>query len=571
MNAESRIAPMDETSHVVGPADPPLLDVTIPAFLRGAVEHHPENEVAVFCGQGVRWTYAEFSGLVDQLAAGFLALGLDKGDRIGIWSPNRTEWVLAQYATARIGLILVNINPAYRRSELEYALNKVQAKALISALKFKTSDYLGMLRHLAPELDEATPGQLHAERLPHLRTVIQLGPAPLAGTYSFDQVMERGRGANRVSLDAISDALSPHDAINIQFTSGTTGSPKGATLTHHNIVNNARFVAHAMAFGPEDRLCIPVPLYHCFGMVLGSLACVATGATMVFPGEAFEPLETLNALAKERCTALHGVPTMFIAAVDHPEFSGFDLGGLRTGIMAGAPCPIELMRRVVDEMHMREVTIAYGMTETAPVSFQSAVDDPLERRVSTVGRVQPHVETKIVDAEGRTVPVGEQGELCARGYLVMRGYWDDAERTDEAIDDEGWMHSGDLATIDAEGYCNIVGRVKDMLIRGGENVYPREIEEFLFRHPAIQDVQVFGIPDQKYGEEICAWIVLKEGRQLNAQDVRDYCRDEIAHFKVPRHVRFVDEMPMTVTGKHQKFKMREAMIDELGLADADSA
>ena len=571
MNAATRIVPTDGFSYVAGPTDAPLLNDTVPAFLKRAADRWPERDAAVFSAAGIRWSYAALAREVDRFAAGLLALGLYRGDRIGIWSPNRPEWLVAQFATARIGLILVNLNPAYRRAELEYALNKVGAVALITAPRFKSSRYLEILGDLAPELATARPGRLRAEKLPDLRTIIQLGSDPVPGTFSYAEVMARGGGGQRSRLDAISAALSPHDPINIQFTSGTTGAPKGATLTHHNIVNNAAFCARAMALDEQDRLCIPVPLYHIFGMVLGNLCCVAAGSAMVFPGEAFEAGETLAALAAERCTAAHGVPTMFIAMLDHPDFAGFDLRSLRTGIMAGAPCPVEVMKRVVSEMHLGEITIAYGMTETSPISFQSDTADPLERRVATVGRVHPHVEVKIVDPEGRIQPVGQQGELCTRGYSVMHGYWDDPERTAEAVDAEGWMHSGDLATVDRAGYCNIVGRVKDMLIRGGENVYPREIEEFLFRHPAVQSVQVFGVPDQRYGEEICAWIVLQPGQRVSEDEIVAFCRDQIAHFKVPRYVRFVPEMPMTVTGKPQKFRMREAMVKELGLAEAATA
>ena len=445
------------------------------------------------------------------------------------------------------------------------------AKALITARSFKSSDYLEMLRDLAPELDNATPGRLRAERLPELRTVIQLGDEPVAGTFSFNDVMDRGGGGQRSRLDAISDALSASDPVNVQFTSGTTGSPKGATLSHRNIVNNGYFCARAMELTADDRLCIPVPLYHCFGMVLGNIACLSAASAMVFPGEAFDALETLEALEQEHCTAVHGVPTMFLAMVGHPRFKAFNLKSLRTGIMAGAPCPIELMKQVVSDMHAGEITIAYGMTETSPVSFQSDAGDPLERRVSTVGRIHPHVEVKVVDDAGVTVPVGEQGELCTRGYSVMRGYWNDDERTAETIDQDGWMHTGDLATIDAQGYCNIVGRVKDMLIRGGENVYPREIEEYLFRHPKIQSVQVFGVPDQRYGEEVCAWIILHDGQTATAEEITEFCQGQIAHYKIPRHIRFVAEMPMTVTGKPQKFIMRDKMIEELGLTAADTA
>ena len=571
MPGVARIAPNDGLSHVIGGRTPPLVDLTIPEFLAATAARHGDREAAVFSAANERWTWDQLRRRADRLAAGLLGLGLYKGDRIGIWAPNRPEWLITQFATARIGLVLVNINPAYRRHELEYALNKVGAKALVTARQFKSSDYIGMLRDLAPELDGATPGRLRARRLPDLCSVIQLGDDPIPGTWTFAEVMDRGGGGNRARLDAISRTLRPNDAINIQFTSGTTGAPKGATLTHRNIVNNGRMCAAAMDLGPDDRLAIPVPFYHCFGMVLGNLAAVSAGATMVFPGEAFDPLDTLEALAGERCTAVHGVPTMFAAMVDHPRFAEFDLRSLRTGIMGGSPCPIALMKRVVTEMHVAQITIAYGMTETSPVSFQSDTHDTLDRRVATVGRIHPHVEVKVVDEAGRTVPVGETGELLTRGYSVMRGYWNDPERTAEAIDAEGWMHTGDLATIDAQGCCNIVGRVKDMLIRGGENVYPREIEEFLLTHPQVQSAQVFGVPDARYGEEVCAWIVPRPGAAPGEDDIREFCRGQIAHYKVPRHVRVVSDLPMTVTGKPQKFIMRDRMIAELGLAEAETA
>jgi len=512
------------------------------------------------------------SPLSPRLTAGLLTLGLQRGERLGIWSPNRAEWLVTQFATARIGVILVNINPAYRLAELEYALNVSGCRAIVSAERLKSSMYLQMLQTLAPELAHSAPGALQAAKLPALQWVIRMGGEATPGMLNYDTLLQRGRAALDVrQLDALSAQLSCFDAINIQFTSGTTGNPKGATLTHHNVLNNARFIAQAMHFSETDSLCIPVPLYHCFGMVLAVLACVSRGARMVFPGESFEPLATLQAVAEERCTALHGVPTMFIAELDHPRFAEFDLSCLRTGIMAGSPCPIETMKRVVAQMHMSEITIAYGMTETSPVSFQSSAADPLQRRVSTVGRIQPRLEAKVVDtATGQVLPVGEKGELLVRGYSVMQGYWGDAARTAEAVQ-EGWMHTGDLATLDAEGYCNIVGRAKDMLIRGGENVYPREIEEFLFRHPKVQSVQVFGVPDAKYGEEVCAWITLKPGEQCTEQEIRDFCRDQIAHYKVPRYIRFVNEMPMTITGKIQKFVMRDKMIEELGLSVAQSA
>jgi len=558
-----------DRSLVVGATDVPLSDDTIPALLARAVHANPDGDAVVFREQDVRWTWREFAGQVDRLAAGLLSRGIRHGDRVGIWSPNRVEWLVTQFATARIGAILVNINPAYRQAELEYALNKAGVRALITAVRFKSSDYLGMLAALAPELSDAEPGTLHAARLPQLRHVVRMGDERTPGMLNYADLLGEPTGA-RAALDAITGQLGPHDPINIQFTSGTTGNPKGATLTHHNVVNNGRFVAMAMRLNGSDRLCIPVPLYHCFGMVLSVLACVSVGACMVFPGEAFDPLATMRAVSDERCTALHGVPTMFIAQLDHPDFGQFDFSTLRTGIMAGAPCPIEVMKRVVADMHMSEVTIAYGMTETSPVSFQSATDDPLDKRVATVGRVQPHLQCKVVDAGGDIVPRGATGELCTRGYSVMLGYWDDEARTHEAIRD-GWMYTGDLATIDADGYCNIVGRVKDMLIRGGENIYPREIEEFLFRHPKVQAVQVFGVPDSRYGEEVCAWIVLKPGQTATDEEIRAFCRDQIAHYKIPRYIRFVNEMPMTVTGKVQKFVMRDTMIHDLGLARATTA
>ncbi len=558
-------------SYVHGANATPLIGATIGAYFDRTAERFDDRDALVVRHQQIRWSWRELKERVDAFAAGLLALGLTRGDRIGIWSPNNAEWVIAQFATAKAGLILVNINPAYRVSELEYALNKSGCKALITAARFRTSDYFAMLSELAPELATATAGRLHAAHLPQLRLVITIGDERLPGALRFAEVSARGDGAARQRLSGLAAELQFDDPINIQFTSGTTGFPKGATLTHHNILNNGFFVGEAMRLGPADRLCIPVPLYHCFGMVLGNLACLTHGSTMVYPSEGFDPLATLETVAAERCTGLHGVPTMFIAEMDHPDFARFDLSSLRTGIMAGSPCPIEVMKRAIERMHLNEITIAYGMTETSPVSFQSSTDDPVERRVSTVGRVQPHIEVKIVDAEGRIVPRGTPGELWTRGYCVMLGYWDDEEKTREAIDPARWMKTGDLATIDDEGYCNIVGRIKDMVIRGGENVYPREVEEFLYRHPKIQDVQVIGVPDPRYGEELCAWVRLRDGETATAAEISAFCEGRIAHYKIPKYVKFVDAFPMTVTGKVQKFVMREQMMAELGLTAAKTA
>ena len=557
-------------SYVHGASAVPLIGDTIGSHFDKAVERWPEREALVVRHQNIRWTYRDLQREVDALAAGLLALGLEPGERIGIWSHNNSEWVLTQLATAKAGLILVNINPAYRLTELEYALNKVGCRALITMPSFKTSDYIGMLDTLAPELARARPGYLDAAKLPALRHVIQIGGAA-PGAIPFDCVYGTGGPAERARLQEWAGELQFDQPINIQFTSGTTGLPKGATLTHHNILNNGYFLGEAMHYDETDKVCIPVPLYHCFGMVIGNLACVTHGSAMVLPGEGFDPLTTLQAIEAHRCTSLYGVPTMFIAELDHPDFAKFDLTSLRTGMMAGAPCPIEVMRRCIRDMHLTEITIGYGMTETSPVSTQTAIGDPLEKQVATVGRVHPHVEVKIVDAAGKVVPRGTPGEFCTRGYSVMLGYWEDEERTAQAIDAAGWMHTGDLATMDEDGYCNIVGRIKDMVIRGGENVYPREIEEFLYRHKAIQDVQVFGVPDPRYGEELCAWIKLRPGMTLGADEVKAFCRDQIAHYKVPRHIRFVDDFPMTVTGKMQKFVMRERMMTELGVTEAKTA
>nr|WP_322097141.1 AMP-binding protein [Pelagibius sp. Alg239-R121] len=557
------LKPRDGLSYVVGTRNQPLWRKTVPQVLADTALHHGARDAAVFPAQSIRWSYSELARKVDDLAAGLLAIGIESGDRVGIWSPNRPEWLLTQFATARIGAVLVTVNPAYRSAELEYVLNKVACKALVIAPAFKSSSYVEMITTIAPELTEAEAGRLSSSKLPFLRAVIVTSADEIPGMLRFDDLLKLAGPAQRLRLDDITAKLDPDDAINIQFTSGTTGSPKGATLTHYNIVNNARFVVGRLNLASEDRLAIPVPLYHCFGMVMGTLGCATVGAAMVFPSEAFDPETALKAVSRERCTAFYGVPTMFVAMLDHPEFRNHDLSSLRTGIMAGAPCPIEVMKRVIADMHMREITIAYGMTETSPVSFQSHCDDPLDRRVSTVGRIHPQLEVKIIDAEGHTVPVDQEGELCTRGYSVMRGYWNDDARTKESIDPAGWMHSGDLATLDREGYCAIVGRVKDMVIRGGENIYPREVEDFLHRHPKVQDVQVFGIPDPRYGEELCAWIVLKPGDDVQSEEITAFCKGQIAHYKVPRHIRFVEELPMTVTGKPQKFLMRERMVEEL--------
>jgi fatty-acyl-CoA synthase len=558
-------------SYVHGASDVPLIGDTIGAHFDKVAERWSDRDALIVRQQNIRWSYGELKAKVDALAAGLLALGLAPGDRVGIWSPNNAEWVITQFATAKAGLILVNINPAYRLAELEYALNKVGCKALITAAAFKTGDYIAMLRELAPEIDRSAPGKLQAKRLPTLTTLIRIGADETRGFLRFDDVLSIGGERHHAALAELAAKLQFDDPINIQFTSGTTGAPKGATLTHHNILNNGYFIGEALRLTDRDRVCIPVPLYHCFGMVLGNLACMTHGSAMVYPAEGFDPLATLEAVEAERCTALYGVPTMFIAELGHPDFKRFDLTSLRTGIMAGSPCPIEIMKRCVSEMNMREVTIAYGMTETSPVSTQTSCDDPLERRVGTVGRVHPHVEIKIIDAEGRIVPLGTRGEFCTRGYCVMLGYWGDAERTAEAINSAGWMHTGDLATIDEDGYCNIVGRIKDMVIRGGENVYPREIEEFLFRHPKVEAVQVVGLPDLKYGEELCAWVKLKPDAAATAEEIQSFCKGQIAHYKIPRYIKFVDAFPMTVTGKVQKFLMREEMIKELGLSQQKTA
>lgn len=541
--------PNAEPSYVCGTGNKALVYKTIGQVFTETSEKFPDHLAIIVGHQNIEMSYSELASKVNRVAANLLKLDLLPGDRIGIWSPNNFEWVVTQLATAKIGLILVTINPAYRVTELEYALNKANCKALILAAQFKGSDYLSMLKELAPEIDACPVGKLNSEKLPDLKIIIQLGKQSMKGLLDFSALYAAVEQSQTDKVEEIGKQLQPDDPINIQFTSGTTGFPKGATLTHCNILNNGMFVTEAMQLTENDRLCIPVPLYHCFGMVMGVLGCITHGSSMVFPDEAFEADSVLRMVEQHRCTALYGVPTMFIAILSSANFSNFDLTSLRTGIMAGAPCPIDTMKRVINEMHMHEVTIAYGMTETSPVSFQSSTDDPIEKRVSTVGRVMPHVQVKIIDEAGHVVPRGERGELCTRGYSVMREYWDEPEKTRDAIDATGWMHTGDLAVLDTEGYCDIVGRVKDMIIRGGENVYPRELEEYLIQHKKIQDVSVFGIPDKKYGEQICAWIQLAANESADAEEIKAYCRGQIAHFKVPHAIRFVDEFPMTVTGR----------------------
>ncbi len=539
-------------SIAAGPTGAPLLEQTIGANLEATVDRFPDREALVVVHQGVRQTWAEFDATINEVAKGPMGIGIQAGDRVGMWSPNFAEWTYIQYATAKIGAIQVNINPAYRVNELQYALDQSGCRLLVTRTEYLTSGYRDMVDEVAPALRD-------------LENVIYFD------TDDWSELIDAGRSVSDDDLAARAESLDARDPINIQYTSGTTGRPKGATLSHRSILNNARFVGDACAYTEEDRVCIPIPFYHCFGMVMGNLACSVFGATMVVPSPTFDPEAVLRALQDERCTSLYGVPTMFVAQLGHPGLADFDLSSMRTGIMAGSPCPTEVMRRVIDDMGMGEVTIAYGMTETSPVSTQTSTDDSVEHRVSTVGRVLPHVESKIVDPDtGELVPRGEGGEYCTRGYHVMLGYWNDPEKTADAIDADGWMHSGDLATMDDDGYVNIVGRIKDMIIRGGENIYPREIEEFLCSHPAIADAQVIGVPDEKYGEELMVWVQLAPGGELTEEELRDFCRDKIAYFKVPRYIKFVSEFPMTVTGKVRKVEMRDKSIAELGL-DASAA
>jgi fatty-acyl-CoA synthase len=546
-------------SYVHGHSGTPLVGLSVGAFLDQIAAAQGDCEALVSCGQKIRWTYSELKRQADHLAAGLLQLGLVPGNRIGIWSPNRAEWAVVQFAAAKAGLILVNINPAYRVRELEHVLRTAGCQALVTATRFKSSDYLDMIASVVPELSRAEP--IVNERLPNLRHVIVLDEPEQPGCVAYQDLLQLGE---RVGADALSGiAVQCDDPYNIQFTSGTTGLPKGVTLSHHNLLNNGLQVGEATGIRHGDRVCLPVPLYHCFGMVMGNLACLTHAATMVYPSEAFDALEVLRAIEQERCTHLYGVPTMFISILGHEQFRAFNLGSLRGGIMAGAPCPAEVMKAVMSEMNMSEVTIAYGMTETSPVSFQTRLTDPIAARVETVGRVMPHLEVKIVDESGRIVPRGEPGELCTRGYSVMIGYWGEEDKTRDVVETSGWMHSGDLASLDEAGYCRIIGRIKDLVIRGGENISPREVEEYLYCHPAVRDVQVIGVPDARFGEELCAWIVLRSGFEAKEEDIRAFCRGQIAHFKIPRYVRFVDSFPTTATGKVQKYLMREQMRREL--------
>ncbi len=560
---------MQKQSYVSGTSDIPLLGVTIGDKFDEIVKRYPDKEALVVVHQQIRWTYQQLAVEVDTCAKALMACGLQKGDRLGIWAPNQAEWTVLQFATAKAGIILVNINPSYRKQEVSYALNQSGCKLLVLADQFKTSNYSEMIAALAPELKESAFGQLHAKELPELRMTVVLSESPSAGFLSWHELLTKAAQVSTEELQKRQQRLAFDDPINIQYTSGTTGYPKGATLSHHNILNNGYFVARRMNFSDADRLIIPVPLYHCFGMVMGNLGCMTHGATMIYPSAGFEPLEVLKTVEIEKATALYGVPTMFIAELEHPDFQQFDLTSLRTGIMAGSSCPVEVMKQVKSAMHMSEVQIAYGMTETSPVSTQTKVGTPLDKQVSTVGQILPHVEVKVIDeSNGLVVPIGTPGELCTRGYSVMLKYWNDEEKTRQAIDDARWMHTGDIAVMDEEGYLQIVGRIKDMIIRGGENIYPREIEEFLFGHPKVSDVQVIGLPSQKFGEEVMAWIKPKDGASITKDEVVAYCQDQIAHYKIPKYVKFTDDFPMTVTGKIRKVEMREISVKELGLENS---
>ena len=555
---------MSTLSYVSGASEKPLIGLTLGQQFDAACAQYAERDALISHAQGIRLTYAQLQQQVNQVACALLRLGFKSGDRLGIWSPNCAEWALTQFATHKIGVILVNMNPSYRRTELDYAVNKVSCRGLIMATRFKDSDYEAMLGDLVPELANHTQGEeLQAARAPSLRHVIRIDGPASRGMLGFADLLVEPTVSELVRLDEIGAELQFDQPVNIQFTSGTTGNPKGTMLTHHNILNNGYFIGETMKFTEQDKVCISVPLFHCFGMVIGNLACVSHGSTMVYPSLVFNPLESLQAIHNEKCTAAYGVPTMFIAMLEHPQFAEFDMSSLRTGVMAGTTCPAEVMKQVMSKMNMGEVTICYGMTETSPVSLQSHTDDAFDKKVNTVGRIHPHLEVKIVDPFGAIVPRGESGELCTRGYSVMLGYWEDEAKTREAIDAAGWMHTGDLAIMDDEGFVQISGRIKDLVIRGGENLFPREIEEFLYTHPEIMDVQVIGVPDDKYGEELCAWIILRPGKEVSEQDIRDFCDGEISRQKIPRYIKFVTEFPMTGSGKVQKFKMREMMQEQI--------
>ncbi len=570
-NNTSTQQPVYKWSYTSGTSTTPLLGLTIGDLFDQTAAAYPEQPALISRHQKIRLTYRELQAQVNRCARALLHLGVNKGQRVGIWAPTRAEWCITQFATGKIGAILVNINPSYRLHEVEYVLNQSGCSTLVLASAFKASNYTEMIATLAPELEHSEIGKLRAEKLPHLTTIIRLGEDRVPGMLPWADLMTMGDLVSDEQLQKVQREQEFDDPINIQYTSGTTGFPKGATLSHHNILNNGYFVAELQNITSQDKICIPVPLYHCFGMVMGNLGCATHGAAMVYPAEGFEPQATMEAVQEERCTSLYGVPTMFIAELAHPDFAKYDFSSLRTGVMAGSPCPVEVMKRVNTEMHMPEVEICYGMTETSPVSTQTRIDSPFDKRVGTVGLVGPHLEIKIIDpASGQVVPVNQPGELCTRGYSVMLGYWNNPEATAIAIDNARWMHTGDMATLDDDGYINIVGRIKDMIIRGGENVYPREVEEFLYTHPKVRDVQVIGVPDPKYGEEIMAWVQLKVGESATTEEIREFCKGKIAHYKIPRYVKFVDSFPMTVTGKIQKFLMRQTSIEELGLQDAAS-
>lgn len=554
-------------SYAYGTSSQPLLGMTIGEKFDQACQQYADQDAVVSVHQNVRLSYKQLQDQVNAFACSLLQLGLEKGDRIAIWSPNCVEWTITQFAAFKAGMILVNLNPAYKSSELEYVLNKVSCRALVIAPQFKSSNYQEILTKIAPEIIQSTDKLLSSQKLPHLKHIIKIDHEQHSGIHRFADLLPQPTAAQLDQLHAIAADLQFDETINIQFTSGTTGNPKGTMLTHNNILNNGYFVGEAIHLTPQDRVCISVPLFHCFGMVMGNLACITHGSTMVYPSAVFNPLDSLKTIEQEKCTAAYGVPTMFIAILEHEQFDEFDLSSLRTGIMAGSPCPREIMQRVIDRMHMTEITICYGMTETAPVSVQSSTADSVERRVGTVGRVHPHLEIKIVDENGKVVPRGKLGELCVRGYSVMLGYWEDNDKTQEVIDVAKWMHTGDIAEMDEEGFVKIKGRIKDVVIRGGENLFPKEIEDFLYTHPDVSDVQVIGLPDPRYGEELCACIILHEHHQINEEAIRQYCAEHISHNKVPRYVRFFTEFPMTASGKAQKFKLQELMRQELNLLE----